>query len=283
MPKQIRVKDPTAPVLDVYRSSSGRGETVGTIAMCTRDRIHAATAISWLQTDYGFLGPDENVARLIVQGHVLTLQRNECIQRMQGDWIIFIDDDMVWQPGAIRRLVESARTWDADMVGGLCFQRGDPYQPTLYMRERPTDGSYVFMEDWPEDTMVEVDATGMAFVLITKRLLERIAGEFPPYEERVRRKPPAYFRWDEGGFGEDLTFCQNAKQAGGRIFVDTSIKIGHVGEIIITEDTFYGAVAQRPDEITEKRRELLDGMGLGTLDRETALARLEARRAAQVG
>ena len=279
MPKQIRVKDPTAPVLDVYRSTSGGGETVGTIAMCTRDRIHSATAISWLQTDYSFLGPGENVNRLIVQGHVLTLQRNECIQRMQGDWIIFIDDDMAWQPDAIRRLVEAQKAWDADMVGALCFQRGDPFQPTLYMRERPTDGNYVFMEDWPEDTMVEVDATGMAFVLITKRLLEQIAGEFPSFEERVGRRPPAYFRWDERGFGEDLTFCQDAKRAGARIFVDTSIKIGHISEMMVTEGTFMSGLAQRPDEVTEMRRGLLEPMGLGVLDREQATARLEALRA----
>lgn len=282
MPKRVRVADPTAPILDIY-AAQPEGTTVGTIAMCTRDKIHAATAISWLMTDYSFLGPGENVSRFIVQGHVLTLQRNQCVQRMQGDWILFIDDDMTWQPDAIRRLVETQKKWDVDMVGGLCFQRGDPFQPTLYMRERPDDGAYVFMEDIPEDTLVEVDATGMAFMLITRRLFEAIAGEFPPYEERVLRRPPAYFRWDERGFGEDLTFCQDAKRAGARIFVDTSIKIGHVGEHIIGEETFLSALASRPDEITEKRRELLDSMGLGTVDREEALKRLEARRAGTVG
>lgn len=282
MPKRIRVTDPTAPVLDVYTAHQD-GKTVGTIAMCTRDRIHAATAISWLQTDYSFLGPGENVNRAIVQGHVLTLQRNECIQRMQGDWIIFIDDDMVWQPGAIRQLVESQKKWDVDMVGGLCFQRGEPFQPTLYMREQPDSGAYIFMEDIPSDSMVEVDATGMAFVLITKRLLAAIAGEFPPYEQRVGRRPPAYFRWDANGFGEDLTFCQDAKKAGAHIFVDTSIKIGHVGEHIITEETFLGGVASRPAEVTELRREQLSRYGMGVLTREDAISRLEAKRAARVG
>lgn len=281
MPKKIRVADPTAPILDVFRTNQP-GKTVGTIAMCTRDKIHAATAISWLMTDNSFLGPDENVARLIVQGHVLTLQRNQCIQMMQGDWILFIDDDMTWQPDAIKRLVESQKKWDADMVGALCFQRGDPYQPTLYMREQPDSGGYMFMEDIPEDTMVEVDATGMAFVLITKRLLTAIAGEFPPYEQRTRSKPPPYFRWDERGYGEDLTFCQDAKKAGARIFVDTSIKIGHMGEIHITEETFLNAVINRPDEATAVRKEFLDKMGMSTLTREKAIERLEALRGPKV-
>jgi hypothetical protein len=243
--------------------------------MCTRDKIAAGTVISWIMSDRNsFLSPGQNIGQIIIQGHVLTLQRNECVQRMQGDWIIFVDDDMTWQPDAFRRLIETQQKYDLDMVGALCFQRGAPYQPTMYMRERPDDGQYVFLEDWKQDEVVEVDATGMAFVLITKRLLEAIAGEFPSYEERMGRRPPAYFRWDEKGFGEDMTFCQDAKRAGGHIFVDTSIKTGHIGEITITEETFLHQLANRPDDVTEMRRTINNGMGLPTLTADQARAKL---------
>lgn len=277
MPKTLRVSDPTAPRIEVF-AAQREGVPIGTIAMCTRDRISAGTAISWLLSDrMSFLAsPEEFVAQYIIQGHVLTLQRNECIQRMQGDWIIFIDDDMTFQPDAIRRLVETQRKYDFDMVGGLCFQRGDPYQPTMYMRESPTDGNYVFLESWEDGEIVEVDATGMAFVLITRRLLEAIAGEFPPFEDRLKRRAPSYFRWDEKGYGEDLTFCQDVKKAGGRIFVDTSIKTGHVGEHVITEKTFFHGLMERPDEATEMRRKINAKMGLPTMTSEEARARLVA-------
>lgn len=278
MPKTLRVTDPTAPEIQIYRAHQA-GKTVGTIAMCTRDKISAATAISWIMSDrHSFLGPNENVGQFIIQGHVLTLQRNECIRNMQGDWIIFIDDDMTWQPDAISRLVRTHREHGLDMVGGLCFQRGDPYQPTLYMREKPNEGNYVFLEDWEDGAVVEVDATGMAFVLITKRLLEAIAGEFPPPDIRSKGRPPAYFRWDEKGFGEDLTFCQDVKKAGGHIFVDTSIKLGHIGEQTITEETFLRELAARPDEATEMRRAMNDKMGLPTVTAAQAAAKLEAMR-----
>jgi hypothetical protein len=278
VPKTIRVNDPTAPEITIYREHH-TGTTVGTIAMCTRDKISAGTAISWITSDrHSFLGPDENIGQFIIQGHVLTLQRNECIRNMDGDWIIFIDDDMTWQPDAIAKLVATQREHDLDMVGGLCFQRGDPYQPTLYMRESPTEGNYIFLEEWEQDSVVEVDATGMAFVLITKRLLQRIAGEFPDREVRAKGRPPSYFRWDEKGFGEDMTFCQDAKKAGARIFVDTSIKIGHIGEITITEETFLKELAARPDEATEMRRAINDKMGLPTVTAAQAAAKLEAFR-----
>jgi hypothetical protein len=285
VPKTIRVVDPTAPEIQIYRANRD-GNTVGTIAMCTRDKISAGTVISWIMSDRSsWLGPDENVGQFIVQGHVLTLQRNECIRNMAGDWILFIDDDMTWQPDAIRRLVQTQRDHDLDMVGALCFQRGDPYQPTLYMREQATSGNYVFLEDWDRDSVVEVDATGMAFVLITKRLLERIAGEFPSLETRTSKgsRPPSYFRWDEKGFGEDMTFCQDAKKAGGRIFVDTSIKTGHIGEHTITEENFLRELAERPAEATELRREVNDKMGLPTVTAIQAAAKLEAMRAAVGG
>jgi hypothetical protein len=275
VPKTLRVTDPTAPEMTIFQAQS-EGRTIGTIAMCTRDKLSAGTAISWLMSDRSsFLSTGENISQYIVQGHVLTLQRNECIQRMEGDWIIFVDDDMTWQPDAFARLVAIQRDLDLDMVGALCFQRGEPHQPTLYMRESPTEGQYVFLEDWEDGSLVEVDATGMAFVLITKRLLAAIAGEFPSIEERRRRRPPSYFRWDEKGFGEDLTFCQDAKKAGARLFVDTGIKTGHVSEMTVTHETFLSQLIQRPGDVTEMRREINDRLGLPTLNRDQALAKME--------
>jgi hypothetical protein len=278
MPKTIRVNDPTAPELQIFQSHR-EGKTVGTLAMCTRDRISAGTFISWLMSDRAsFLGPDENVGIFVIQGHVLTLQRNECIRNMQGDWIIFIDDDMTFQPDAIRRLIDTQREHDLDMVGALCFQRGEPHQPTLYMRESATSGNYVFLEEWERDSVVEVDATGMAFVLITKRLLTKIAGEFPAMEKRQGSRPPSYFRWDEKGFGEDMTFCQDVKKAGGHIFVDTSIQTGHIGEITITEKNFLRELADRPDDVSEMRQRINDEMGLPTVYAAEAVKKLAALR-----
>jgi hypothetical protein len=278
VPKTLRTPDPTAPELQIYKGHR-EGNTVGTIAMCTRDRIAAGTVISWMMSDrHTYLAPDENIGLFIIQGHVLTLQRNECIRNMEGDWIIFIDDDMTFQPDAIRRLVETQQEHDLDMVGALCFQRGEPYQPTLYMRESATAGNYVFLEDWERDSVVEVDATGMAFVLITKRLLLKIAGEFPDRMQRQAGRPPSYFRWDEKGFGEDMTFCQDVKKAGGKIFVDTSIKTGHIGEITITEENFLRELADRPDETSEMRQQVNDKMGLPTVYAVQAMEKLKALR-----
>jgi glycosyltransferase involved in cell wall biosynthesis len=236
----------------------------GSLSIPVRDHINTATATALTHTDWSFLPKNRFIYRNIIQGSILPLQRNGAVQRMIGDWLIFIDDDMVWQPEDIGRLVAARDEIDADIIGALCFRRSPPYQPTLFVREAPTSGAYNFLEDWDDD-IVEVDATGMAFVLIHKRVFEMIAGSpMPPFEARRRMNPPDFFRWT-GMFGEDLAFCQDAKKAGARIFVDTRLEVGHIGEVEIRRRQFLQEVRDRPPEVTRERRRINTRMGLPTL------------------
>jgi len=240
-------------VLELNEEVVPEQRCVGTIAMVTRDNVSAQTAISWLMDDRTYIGPGEYSQRFIIQGNVLVHQRNECIAKMDGDWILFIDSDMAFQPGAVTELVKTREKFDLDMVGGLCFQRTPPYQPTMYVKAAEAEHGYTFLEDWGDDEAVEVDATGMAFVLIHKRVFDRIlrkqTGEgFPDLEQRQGMRPPPFFRW-QGEYGEDFLFCREAKESGSRIFVDTSIKIGHVGPTTVNEETFLREIAfRKPDE-----------------------------------
>jgi hypothetical protein len=242
---------------------------IGTVAMVMRDHVNAATLVSLLRTDWSFVPADKYLDRVFVQGSILTLNRNECIQRMDGDWILFIDDDMTWNPDAIRKLIETRDYYDLDMVGGLCFKRTPPFHPTIYMREEATAGKYNFLESWDED-VVEVDGTGMAFCLIHKRVFERMLGmDMPPRDERMEHAPVNFFRW-EGGLGEDLRFCQDAKASGSKIFVDTRIPIGHVGEMAFGHRDFLLALAEREPAVVEARRAINDSMGMPTVTPDEA-------------
>lgn len=251
---------------------------VGTIAMVTRDNVAAPTTISFLMTDLGFLKPGEYVQRFIIQGNVLVFQRNECIQKMDGDWILFVDSDMTWQPSDLRTLVETQQRWDLDVVGGLCFQRAAPYQPTMYRKAANEEHGYTFLEEWTPDAAVEVDATGMAFCLIHKRVFDRIlrqnTGEgFPALEIRRNMPPPPFFKWT-GEYGEDFQFCREVKEAGCRIFVDTSVKVGHIGSVTITEETFLREIAFRTPEEQAFREEQLQSVGETATTPERAKERL---------
>jgi hypothetical protein len=258
---------------------TGKTDCVGTIAMITRDKIAAPTAVSLMMTDTTYLQPGQYVKKFIIVGNVLTFQRNSCINEMEGDWILFIDSDMAWQPEAVRVLVETREKFDLDILGGLCFQRGDPYQPTLYKLAPHGAHGYTYLESWPQDAAVEVDATGMAFCLIHKRVFDRILrkatgeGFTDDFEERKKQRPAPFFRWEEE-WGEDFLFCREAVAAGCRIFVDTSVKIAHVGEQAITEATFFREVAFRDPKATEFREAVLAEIGEKILTRDEALEKL---------
>lgn len=256
-------------------SARAANEPEGTIALPVRDHVNAATMMSLMYTDWSWLS-DARLDQLIMQGSILTMQRNEAVQKMRGEYLIFIDDDMVFPPDSIARLVgayhellDASLNDGADlgpfMVGGLCFRRTPPYQPTLYMREQPTSGQYNFMEEW-NDGFVEVDATGMAFILIPANVFGAIAGTpVPSFETRQKLGGlPSFFRWDKN-FGEDLQFCQDAKAAGVRIFVDTRIEIGHIGEVQIGRKHFHQALAERSMPEYAQRMIVNKRMGLPTV------------------
>jgi len=103
----------------------------------------------------------------------------------------------------------------------------------------------------------------MAFCIITKACLERIAGtSMPPFEERIKMdKMPDFFRW-HGALGEDLRFCQDVRAAGGRVIVDTDIRIGHMTEARRGYEDFLGEVAERDAEALGVRRKINKEMGL---------------------
>ena len=121
---------------------------------------------------------------------------------------------------------------------------------------------------------VEVDATGLAFCLITRRAFETIAGTpMPSFDERASTRPPSFFGWNNI-LGEDLQFCQDAKKHGLKIWVDTRIEIGHVSEFTVDKTWFWREVATREPDIEEKRLTMNAKMGLPTLTAAEAKEKL---------
>jgi hypothetical protein len=126
-----------------------------------------------------------------------------------------------------------------------------------------------------------VDGTGFAFILIHRRVFERMVRVYeerpgfhwPPIEQRESMPPPNFFRWMDG-VGEDLRFCQDAKAIGCRIYVDTRIEIDHVSETTINHRSFLQELATRDPEVEQARRELNDQLGLPTMTAAEARDRL---------
>jgi len=135
--------------------------------------------------------------------------------------LIMMDADMIYHPKTITRLLSHR----LPIVGALCFRRYPPFDSIML---RGDVKGYLSVDEWEEDELVEVDATGAGCIM---------------YDMDVFRKMPNpwfKFRHDPetgAGIGEDIGFCQDLKAAGYRIFVDTSIPADHLTTIAINEKT----------------------------------------------
>ena len=248
-------------------------EPQGTVAMPVRDHMNMETVRSILLTDW-----PRPIDQIFAGGNLLTLQRNNLVNRMRGEWILFIDDDMVWRPDAVKGLLagrEELRSMghEPDVYGAICYKRAAPHQPTVFTKH--DSGAYNYSEDWDSD-IVECDATGMAFAIISKTAFERVADSpMPPFDERIEfRKSPDFFRW-QGTLGEDIRFCQDVKASGGRVFVDTRVQIGHMSEVQIGYKQFLREVLDRDPRVTRARKKINDEMDLPTLTRKEAKRRYD--------
>ena len=104
--------------------------------------------------------------------------------RTVGDWLLWVDADMQWEPDAIELLMQSADPVKRPIVGGLCFGMALEEQvPTIYQWGQTDDGELTTYRvgHYTRDAVVQVAATGAAFLLIHRSVLEAMrAAEFNP-------------------------------------------------------------------------------------------------------
>jgi len=146
--------------------------------------------------------------------------------------ILYIDSDMTFPADALYKLFKR----NVDICTGLCFARKGDHNPCIYKRieyEHPVVGNNanIDVETDIDREFFEVKACGMAFCLIKTSVLIDIAN----------RNGGELFRYVHS-FGEDLSFCIRALKAGYKIWCDTTIPIGHVGEKIYTKQDYILAM-----------------------------------------
>lgn len=172
-------------------------------------------------------------------GPMLPEGRNHLVQRFletEADWLLMVDSDMVFPHTSVEILLSTADGQTAPVVGGLCFGANLEFGqfPTLYRNfdDRP----HVWF-DYPRNQVVEVDATGSAFVLTHRSVYEdhQYSNEWPWYHRRhvfgTKEKPDAYL-------GEDISWCWWLREKGVPIYVNTSLKVGHVKTAKLDEDSY---------------------------------------------
>jgi GT2 family glycosyltransferase len=168
-------------------------------------------------------------------GPVLTIARNivadAFLDNTDVAWLLMVDTDMMWSLDALPTLLASADPDERPLVGGLCYAESDgTMAPTIYQFSYDEEGALLVRNGEVEpDTMIRVNATGCGFLLAHRSVFEKITAKMPEIEHHWF----AEMMIDDAQLGEDISFCVRAADAGVPIYVNTTVKVGHMRSIRI--------------------------------------------------
>lgn len=203
------------------------------IAMPCMDMVHTAFMESLLK-----LQPAGDVDFGITCSSLIYDARNMLTKKAIDtgcDRILWLDSDMVFHPTLLKKL-SSDLDEGREFVTALCFSRKNPVGPTIYKEMGYTQNGRELTpfakkyKDYPKNEIFEVSGCGLAAAMMTVHLVKQI------YAEHGAPFSP------QPGFGEDLSFCIKCEQSGIPVYCDSRIKVGHVGQTIVTEETFEKGV-----------------------------------------
>lgn len=128
------------------------------------------------------------------------------------DWTLWLDSDMKFPPGTAQALISH----DKDIVGATYRRRSAPYE----MLGKPLAGTSGVVS---VGTVVEADALPTGVLLIRRSVFDSLL------------KPVWRIQINDGinDKGEDILFCEEARRAGHKVWLDTELtkKVAHIAEI----------------------------------------------------
>lgn len=153
------------------------------------------------------------------QSYAIDASRNLIVEHaleIGYDYILWVDSDMILPKNTLLRLLSHNK----DIVSGVYSYKVINGENAVVKRYSKTD------EDTYEDVSLKeiretkelmlVDGIGFGCVLTKVDIFNKIEQPWFKYEKDL---------------GEDIFFCRKAQETGIEIFVDPTVKAGHVGQV----------------------------------------------------
>lgn len=183
-----------------------------------------ATALN--ETSKLGLTKDINVSAVYMSYDALVQRARNDIFKLaydaQIDDLVFIDCDVDWNPHDFFKLLEH----DVEIVAAPIIKKSD----AIHTYSVKLTGDYVIQDNG----LAEVDGVATGFMRIRRDAIEKLWDAAPEYQERHKQEPSRMVfdvKVVNGElWSEDIVFCQNWIDMGGKIYIDPTVTCGHSGE-----------------------------------------------------
>lgn len=201
-------------------------------------------------------------------GSGIIMARNAALSNFLSDadatHFLFIDDDMTWEPGAVKALIDS----NLDFVSGVYAARATDWS---MLARRITKGDIasvedlfrlsspllVKFEDWKagapidvkDNRFIEASGVGSGFMLLTRSAVQKLADVSRRYQRHnvmTNRDDVAYYIVENEFtpnaqpalpgtlLGEDYSLCAKWRKLGEKVWVDIQSQFEHQGPATFT-------------------------------------------------
>lgn len=128
--------------------------------------------------------------------------------------VLWLDSDMIFNDDLLDDLMFSEK----DFVSCVYHARREPHVSCLFKSVKPIER---YRKDEYTNGIFEIEACGFGCVLMTTEVIKAVFNKF-----ETCFLPTAEL-------GEDLAFCERARQCGFTLWADAGVRLGHVGHIAI--------------------------------------------------
>ena len=166
---------------------------------------------------------DLNVCYINCKCSVCAMNRNRIVHEaraLKSDYLLFVDTDLQFPPDALRRLLTIAVEKEAAIVGCAYLRRSWPF-PVLAV------GLGNGKADAQARGVVEVARLPTGLMMIDLAIFDRLKKPYFAY--------PLAEDLPDGIVSEDYPFCDNVREVGGHIYLDTdlSLEVKHWGQMAV--------------------------------------------------
>ena len=172
-------------------------------------------------------------------------------KKFNADWFLTIEADMILEPHTLWKLYEIAQRRKFAHIAALYFMNdlGEPYPLLLYQADKshPLMPKWVkeypyplynFVPDFPQNTIVSVDATGLGCTLISMAALQDV--EIRSKEHTGNLFQVEFTERGRAQYSVDVALSYLLKQCGYDLHVHTGLQCGHISRIPrIIDQTYY--------------------------------------------